>query len=92
MSVKCEICGREFAKKQGLKVHARSCKEVEVDNVLPEEKEAVVDTPMAQETDTVKSEKIQRQIQKLQDTRKSTYDALTRHNIDIQIKKLMEGN
>lgn len=91
MSVKCEICGKVFTKKQGLVVHNRTCKIAEVDNGMPEQKEEVVDVHSTQETVVDVSERTERQIKKLQDLRASTYDALTRHKIDLQIEELRRG-
>lgn len=88
MSVKCEVCGKVFTKERGLVVHNRSCKHIEPSKDIEEIKEEAIDIHKAQELGIDVSERTEFQIKKLQDLRASTYDALTRHKIDLQIAEL----
>jgi predicted ATP-dependent serine protease len=84
---KCSKCGKKYKTEKGLNQHENTCNVIDE---LPEEKETVLEPITAQETASDDmSEWTKRHIEKLQDLRKSTYDAETRHNIDMQIRELM---
>jgi hypothetical protein len=79
---KCEWCNKEVKSSSGLKRHMNNCPEKPIDS--KEAVEVVNDIPKVVEEPTDNS----RAIKKLLDLRKSTFDAQTRYNIDLQIKEL----
>jgi len=93
-----------FKSKGGLTMHKKNCKvevveeetleeviteEVVEDEVVSTEKQEFNDNPergIIQEK--VLSDNIKRKLKKLRDARKSTWDAVSRNNIDLKIKEL----
>ena len=83
----CDKCGREFKGKSGLTNHSKSCSaEPEEEVVIEPEKVEVVDEVVSDENEL--SDSIKRKLKKLQDARKSTWDAEGRYMIDIEIAAL----
>ena len=75
----CGNCNREFKSKRGLSMHVNKCTIQDTEEVI------VVQEGKSIPYDT------ERQMRKLRDLYKSTYDAKSRHDIDVQIKRLTEG-
>ena len=84
--LQCEKCLKVFKAKAGLTIHRKSCTkpEQEVEETIEEVKDEVV-------SNVELSDKIERQLKKLRDARASTWDAESRHIIDLKIKALLEG-
>ena len=84
--MKCDFCDKEFKSKSGLTRHQKSCKP----------SKETVEEPINQAIEeqtllSVDNDKIQRKIDKLLSHRSSTYDAHTRHQIDLQIAELRKS-
>jgi len=82
MSFICK-CGKEYSKEHHYKNHIKKCTFKEEEVVTVEEE------VVAQEN--VLDDATQRKIKKLRDARSSTFDAQSRHNIDLEIKELESG-
>lgn len=81
----CNICGREFKNVAGLKIHQKNCKPVEV------VEETLFQEPIKNEIiDGVSLTPRQREIMKLTDKARSTFDAESRYGIECEIRRLME--
>ena len=81
----CNICNREFKNVAGLKLHQKNCKPVEViEETLFQE--PIVDKII----DGVSLTPRQREIMKLSDKARSTFDAKSRYDIECEIRRLME--
>jgi hypothetical protein len=94
----CKYCGKKIKSKAGLVAHERGCKkkeesvdEEEMQKQVEPKKEEIKPATDKQKQSKELSEDVQRKIKKLKDARKSMYDAKTRHDIDVEIKKLEEG-
>ena len=91
---KCDECGREFSKQQGLTRHSKNCKPEEVEEteeVVSNEVEAKQESNSKPERGLVQenlSEDIQRQIKKLTDAKNSCYDAEAKYKFEQEIKRL----
>ena len=85
MEYKCE-CGKVVKSQSGLKRHKATCKateskeEVEVSETITE----VVSKP----SDSSMADRVNRQINKLEDSIRSTFDAKARYDLECQIKEL----
>ena len=97
---KCTRCGRDnFKSKSGLKRHIEGCniEENETKDDLGSQREKHP-PPVGDDTLEVRNNPpsengdVSRKIRKLRDQRASMFDAQTRHNIDLEIKKLEESS